>query len=344
VAISVANLSQNVTYNFRIAARNSYGTVYGDTLSFTTTGSGYQSGAPQVSTGNYTSVSRNSAILWATVNPNSSVTSLWFEYGTSAFSLGNKSYNYTVPAYAGSGEYYNSVSGLAPNTLYFYRAVASNAYGTERGDIKFFRTSGGYYPPINPPVIVNEDQDVFLDPSINDLTPKAGDIIDYVLTYRNASESRITSSSIRVILPAEAEYVDSSLRPDSEWSNGLTFYIGNLEKGNQGAITIKVKIKEDTIDDSVVMFSSFLEYVDSNDDLRSVDSFISIVAEGSFGSAFIGSFAAFASGIGGWIFWILFILMLATIIYLVVMRRKDNADSSESEPDSELDDNQPETQ
>jgi uncharacterized repeat protein (TIGR01451 family) len=247
VAINATNLSPNTTYNFRAVARNSYGTVYGETLTFTTTGSGYQSSAPQVTTGNYASVTQNSSILWATVNPSNSVTSLWFEYGTSAFNLANKSYGYTVPAYSGSGEYYNSISGLAPNTTYFYRAVGQNAYGTTRGEIKFFKTAGGYYPPVNPPVIVGTDEDIFLDPSVNDLAPKAGDIIDYVLTYRNASENRITSASVKVVLPEEAEYVDSSIRPDSEWSNGLTFYIGNLEKGNQGSITIKVKIKEDTI-------------------------------------------------------------------------------------------------
>jgi uncharacterized repeat protein (TIGR01451 family) len=324
VAISVSGLSPNTRYDFRVIARNAYGTVYGETLSFTTTGANYQSGAPKVVTGNYTSVNTNAAILWATVDPNNSSSSLWFEYGLSAFDLKWKSFGYTIPAYSGYKEHYNSVSGLQANTLYFYRAVAQNAYGTERGEVKFFRTSsGGYYPPVNPPVVIGDDKEVFLDPSVNNIEPKEGETIDYVLTYRNASNNRITGSSIRVILPSEAEYVDSSIRPDSQSGDTLNFYIGNIEEGHQGSIIMKIKVKDDTDGDSVLMFNSFLEYTDVNKAFNTADSFISVKVKNSLGQAFLGSLSAFAGGIGGWIFWILFILMIATIIYLLIMRKRD---------------------
>ena len=328
-AISVFGLSQGTRYDFRAVARNTYGTVYGEIVSFTATGTGSQTGSPVVSTGNYSGLTKNAAILWANVNPQNSSTSLWFEYGTSAFDLKLRSSGYTIPSYTGAKDYFNSISGLQADTLYFYRAVAQNAYGTNRGEVKFFRTSGGTVivePPIVKPPIVEpaEDLNVFLDPSVSNLEPKAGDTIDYVLTYRNASKGKLTASSLKVTLPFEAEYADASMAPTSRTGNNLVFYIGDIEKGNQGAIIIKVKVKDDAEAGSSLMFNSFLEYTDTAKEFQTVTSFIAVTVKAGENVGFLASLSAFARSISGsWLFLILLIIMLITIIYLIVSRRKD---------------------
>ncbi len=81
------------------------------------------------------------ATLAGTVNPNSRVTSWYFEYGTST-SYGTK----TAAKSAGSGSASVAVSvaltGLATGKTFHYRLVASSDAGTSRGADKTFTTTG----------------------------------------------------------------------------------------------------------------------------------------------------------------------------------------------------------
>ena len=87
---------------------------------------------PIVTTGSATSVTSSSATLNGTVNPNSSTTTYYFEYGPTT------SYGLTTPETdVGSGTSDVSVSaniiGLDPDTTYHFRIVAKNSYGTSYG-------------------------------------------------------------------------------------------------------------------------------------------------------------------------------------------------------------------
>lgn len=140
ISVNVYGLSSNITYYFRAVARNSAGTNYGNTLSFTTSHSGGGGGgdnyglAPLVTTNYASSIARDTATLNASVNPNGSFTNAWFEYGNSPSSMGLSSSIQSV----GSGNFnyniYSSVLNLLPNTTYYFRVVAQNtnsiAYGT----------------------------------------------------------------------------------------------------------------------------------------------------------------------------------------------------------------------
>src|SRR5947209_5577976 len=86
-------------------------------------------GVPTVATGGAKSVTATSATLTGTVNPNGESTSYHFEHGTTT------AYGSTSPTGdAGSGtknvNASEAISGLAPNTKYHYRLVASNSSGT----------------------------------------------------------------------------------------------------------------------------------------------------------------------------------------------------------------------
>jgi pimeloyl-ACP methyl ester carboxylesterase len=96
---------------------------------------------PSATTGAASNVAGDGAILNGTVNPNGSAASAWLEWGTSS-SLAN--FNSTPPqnigSIAASQPFSFTISGLNSSTTYFYRAVASNAAGTERGSIVSFTT------------------------------------------------------------------------------------------------------------------------------------------------------------------------------------------------------------
>jgi uncharacterized repeat protein (TIGR03803 family) len=83
------------------------------------------------------------ATLHGTVNANSEATSVFYEYGTNAMLTGATQ---TSSVDIGSGSTAQSVdqmiSGLAPNTVYYYRVAATNATGTQHGNILTFPTGG----------------------------------------------------------------------------------------------------------------------------------------------------------------------------------------------------------
>jgi uncharacterized repeat protein (TIGR01451 family) len=155
----IYNLDEDTTYYFRAVAENSEGTDRGSILSFRTDeedNNNDNDREPEVTTKNATNVSSYDATLNGRVDGNGRTTRAWFEYGTST-SLGYS----TVRTSYGSGttNYDRSISGLMPNTTYYFRAVAENSEGTDRGSILSFYTSSGYVPPVNnqPTVVIYAD-------------------------------------------------------------------------------------------------------------------------------------------------------------------------------------------
>ncbi len=338
IAIDVRGLSANTRYTFRAVARNARGTVRGETISFATHGAIIiaHRDAPRVTTVGVSNVRPNAVVLQGRIDPGTRTATMWFEYGTSAFDLRWRSTSITVPAHIGFRDYSITLSGLSANTLYFYRAVAQNAHGTGHGEVRFFTTTSTRRAPVarDPapeprveicPVAINNETNVFLDPSVSSLEVRGGETIHYVLTYRNASRGRITNASIRVFLPFESEYVDSSIQPSSRTGNNLVFDIGDIERGHQGAITIKVRAKEDALVGGSLIFNSTLEFTDVQNQFQAVNSHIVITVIESY-AGFLASLNALAKSISGsWLFLLLFIIMFISFVYLLVTRRRDNS-------------------
>jgi len=102
--------------------------------------------APAATTGAAAEITRTSAALTGTVDPNGVSTSYHFEYGTtSAYGLVSTSGD------AGDGDGAQPVrvalEGLSPDTTYHYRLVAANADGGAEGADRSFRTAPNPRPP-----------------------------------------------------------------------------------------------------------------------------------------------------------------------------------------------------
>lgn len=107
--------------------------------------------APVVVTGPATSVTRNSATLTGTVDPQGAETSYFFQYGTTTdYGLN------TAPQSAGDGDEPRAVeaalTGLTGNTTYHYRLVAGEGADRVTGADRTFTTA----PNPQPPAIANQ--------------------------------------------------------------------------------------------------------------------------------------------------------------------------------------------
>jgi len=97
-------------------------------------------GLPSVTTSSAGSIGVTSATLYGVVNPNSATTTVYFDYGTTS-SYGTV---VTLPGTLSGSSPSNvstSLTGLAANTTYHYRARATNSAGTGYGSDLSFTTS-----------------------------------------------------------------------------------------------------------------------------------------------------------------------------------------------------------
>ena len=145
VSESLAGLSAATTYYYRLVATNSNGqTTFGVVRSFRTTGTGQ---APVAVTGAASAITISGATLNGQVNPRGSQTSFTFEYGTS-LTFGNITPVVALDDADAFEPVSATLSGLASNTTYYYRTVATNATGTSIGVVGSFATGPGGAPVV----------------------------------------------------------------------------------------------------------------------------------------------------------------------------------------------------
>lgn len=139
---TASNLDPNTTYYYRVNAQNQFGTVNGATRTFKTTGT-TAAQTPEATTGNASVVKETAARLNGTVDPNGAETKYWFEYSSDSL-LGSVLLKTTPQTSAGSGtngvNAQANITGLNPDTTYYFRLVAQNSQGTDRGERMTFKT------------------------------------------------------------------------------------------------------------------------------------------------------------------------------------------------------------
>jgi phosphodiesterase/alkaline phosphatase D-like protein len=111
--------------------------------SFRTTGAGQP---PLAVTLPVTATGDTTAGLTGQVNPKGQTAAYTFEYGTST-SFGQISPVVVLDDADASEDVSAALTGLASNTTYFYRVVATNATGTSAGAVRTFTTTGTVTAP-----------------------------------------------------------------------------------------------------------------------------------------------------------------------------------------------------
>jgi len=136
---SLTGLSNNTKYYYRAYAENSQGLAYGSKQSFSTT-----NGEPTVITGGISNISTTSITLEGEITGigDAPIT----QHGHCWSTTPNPNINNTTPSTGGNatvGTFTSSVTDLNTSTTYYYKAYATNSFGTAYGEQNTFTTSDG---------------------------------------------------------------------------------------------------------------------------------------------------------------------------------------------------------
>lgn len=139
---SLSGLTPGQTYYFQIVGTNSRGTSAGEIKSFTTL-----IFAPTATTNDATAVSPSAGTLNGDLEWGGADTAAKFCYGTDANLVGCTEIDATPSTITGEGtqSVSRSLTGLIPNTTYYFRVIGINRIDTTLGQIKSFVTQ--IYPP-----------------------------------------------------------------------------------------------------------------------------------------------------------------------------------------------------
>ena len=114
-------------------------------------GAALAASSPTVAPQAVTAIGDTGATLHGTVNPNGAATTYQFSWGTTS-ALGSVSPATAASAGAGTTAVSHStkLTGLSPDTTYYYAIVATNGYGTTSTPVETFKTTGNPAPTITP--------------------------------------------------------------------------------------------------------------------------------------------------------------------------------------------------
>lgn len=136
----VTGLTCDTTFQFRTVATNAAGKTEGTFQTFMTTACPPVGAPPQVTTQPAIEFGPTSANLKASINPNGNSTDAFFEYGvtSSLFTSTGAEQIGSATVILGFSQF---LTGLTCDTLYYYRAVAANAFGRQDGAFLTFKTT-----------------------------------------------------------------------------------------------------------------------------------------------------------------------------------------------------------
>ena len=135
---NVSGLTQNTSYYFRAYATNSFGTVYGSEMSFNTT-----NGKPTVVTLGSSNISESSVDFEGEITSSGDAPVTQHGHCWSTDSNPSIGAPCTTNGNANTGVYISNTNLLSQGTTYYFRAYATNSFGTAYGSVLSFTTNFG---------------------------------------------------------------------------------------------------------------------------------------------------------------------------------------------------------
>jgi len=146
VTNQITGLNPGTTYHYQLVATNSAGQGASADMTFTTTGPPPNPQAPTVTVIGPTQITDTNAIIAVTINPNSSATGFYVQWGATTV-YGQTGPVNIVPLPNAVTNLSAWMVSLSPSTTYHYRVVATNSVGTGYSADMTLTTTAGPPPP-----------------------------------------------------------------------------------------------------------------------------------------------------------------------------------------------------
>jgi len=311
----IFGLSPNTTYYFRAAAQGNGGTVYGNTLSFTTTNNFVVPPQPSVNiTADSTNLAYNGAtfIRWNSSNATTCIASGGSLGWSGAKSTGPASF-YTG-AMTGSRTFVITCTGI-------YGSATDSVTVTVRPRVIVIGTTPAPIPTQSSLLIVTSsvDRNQPILPTIDNTMPRPGDEINYTISYRNVGNASLTNLNLQIVLPAEVDYMFSTPSNPSVFGQTLMFNLGTLRANTEGQVTVRVRVRENIAPGTVLNFPATLTYTDANGQPQSVSANVTaeVFRDGESKGVFLGANVFGAGFLPGNLFgWLLLIILILLLVLL----------------------------
>ncbi|HEY1041732.1 MAG TPA: hypothetical protein VGE63_03345 [Candidatus Paceibacterota bacterium] len=360
----VTGLQSNTRYFYRACGDNTEGERdCGDVESFVTLSNNYNPVQPErlgtlVTTLAASSVRQYNARLNGSFNARDCSSELWFEYGRTS-SLGEVVNIGTRSAYD-RGVVSADISGLKPNTTYYFRIVGSGCGSIVRGATKTFKTPKTTTTVVNPPVKqkpvvkviqVKEDVNVAaesicspdLDLKIDNNRDTIGnrEEFDYVITYQNLTQTYVLRDiEMQVEIPPQLEFVSSSRGTYNKASHSLFISRMDLNPSQRETFTVTVRAKKGLVEGDLIVASATASFIspttginDSSTDFDSDEYLNSRNSNGSsdnssdrslFGSSDNGGNGFLPSSLVGWLSLIFLVFLFIAALRWLWFGKKGN--------------------
>lgn len=300
---------------------------------------------PSVSTTSATAITSTSCTLNGIIRINTAAATVgYFKYGTSSSSLIYTTTQENVGTASGSYQFRETLTGLSPNTTYYYRLVSTNSFGTREGELRSCTTRSNTVVVTTPsepvtrtvvrPIIPTEERIIansapsLLFLRIDDRREElaCNEVVDYQVVYKNVSAITLADAVLEVQLPAGMRYVKSSgAGTYSDTTKTVTFAIGTVLPGQEDAKFIQADVDCSEVDSTMLVANARMSYTNpattAQEEAAAYDLDRFVGAEGRIGltGAAIFGLGFLPDTLMGWLLLILIILALAYLVRMFLV-------------------------
>ena len=264
--------------------------------------------------------------------------STYFEYGTTV-NLGQRTNSKTAYSNTNMNDI---VTGLDSNTIYYFRAVGVTTSGTSYGNIEVFRTlSTNTYSDTNTTKTIYVQGNTVSgtqSPIMLNITNKyevigAGDLVDYTVTYKNISKSKLVKPMVQVVLPTNFTLVNASRGTYSVDTHTLSAAISDLASGEEGILYLQARVDSIPSNNAQIVTTAIIVYTNTNNAQENAMAYVLNVPKFMTGATTTGSLLGASAFFGGFfsiglIGWLLIILLI--LIIILIARSYNNKTTSDS--------------
>lgn len=263
------------------------------------------------------SVGLYDATLKGSVASNDTVSvSTWFEWGTSV-ALGNKTGVKAVSLPNRSSSFTGYVSGLLPNTLYYYRAVASSASATNYGQILSFKTGSGAATAVGKEISVVKSVENITSPNgtQDEVSALRGDVLRFTFTLKNNGSETLKNIEVRDLVSEYLKLVSNdSGNTDCGIQKKVVWKIGELNAGDEKKISLDTVVCSEAPYDESIKNGGDTAVVEADGILRSSnETFVKVFEERNFGA--IGAIAGLGFSFSKWALVFGMLVLILAIFY-----------------------------